>query len=467
MLSANTQKIIRCLKPSFNISTRPLAVLASLADPLEGPLEDSAVTPPNLEDVQITKLENGIKVASCDHGGAVSTVVVAAQAGSRYESINQLGVSHLMKNAAFSSNGGISQLGMVRETQEMGGYLDCSSSREFISRKSIVLRKHLQKMLSNILPGISHPLFHQWELTGVKERCKGDLATLDCAAKNMELLHGAAFRNGLGNSLYCDEIRLGNISPEHLLQFAEQYYVGEGLTIVGTNVNHDELVQYSSDLLGKVPSGELDVPAIQQYRGGEVRNHTSNGLTYVSLVGPGAGLCSADLPAFAVLQRILGDSTHIKWGSNTVSSRLEKAVKSVTQDPFQISSLNISYSDAGLFGLNAISTPSGIGTVLEAGVAEILGIANGDLSPEDVTRAKTQAKAMVLMSNEGSDEHIDDLLRQVVFTGGYVSPAQTSNNIDAVSLEKVVEVAKQMLYSAKPTLAVTGNSAAAPYLDDL
>lgn len=46
-------------------------------------------------------MDNGIKVASLDNGGAISKVAVAIKAGSRYEASTQLGLSHLIKNAAF------------------------------------------------------------------------------------------------------------------------------------------------------------------------------------------------------------------------------------------------------------------------------------------------------------------------------------------------------------------------------
>jgi len=466
MLSANTQKIIQCLQRSFSTSKRSLAYAA--ATPLTDPLKDDTIVTPETvvpEDVQITTLDNGVKIASCDNGGAVSTVVVAVKAGSRFENINNLGVSHLMKNAAFlTTNGGNTALSVVREIQSIGGSLECSSSRELISRKSVGLRAHLETMLANVLPGILIPFFPPWEVAAVKDQCKGDLSTLDCVAKNIEFLHQAAYKDGLGNSTFCDELRLGNMNYGHLEEFATQCHVGEGVTIVATNADHDSLVALSKKYVGELLRGEPGEAAVQKFRGGEVRANTSTGFTCVSLAGPGAGLCSTDLPAFAVLQTILGDSTSIKWGSKS-ASRLYSAVKSATHDPFEISSLNISYSDAGLFGLHAISTPSAIGSVVGAALGAVHDVASGEISAEDVARAKTQVKARVLMLNEGNDDHIDDLLKQVAFTGGYAKPTQTFDLIDAVPLEKVVEVAK--LIFDKPALAVTGNSVAAPYLDEL
>lgn len=73
--------------------------------------------------------------------------------------------------------------------------------------------------------------------------------------------------------------------------------------------------------------------------------------------------------------------------------------------------MNVSYSDAGLFGVHAIAAPSSIGALLQASINEIRGLA--DVSAEEVEGAKTRAKTAALMLSEGSDEVLDDLVKQV------------------------------------------------------
>ena len=51
--------------------------------------------------VKITTLSNGIKVASVDTGASVSRVSVSTNVGSRHESVTNLGINHLLKNASF------------------------------------------------------------------------------------------------------------------------------------------------------------------------------------------------------------------------------------------------------------------------------------------------------------------------------------------------------------------------------
>lgn len=55
------------------------------------------------------------------------------------------------------------------------------------------------------------------------------------------------------------------------------------------DVDHDELLRYVKELLGSLPRGQAVQSAPQKYHSGEVHKHTSNGLTYASLVAEGAG----------------------------------------------------------------------------------------------------------------------------------------------------------------------------------
>merc|ERR1712168_480719 len=283
---------------------------------------------------------------------------------------------------------------------------------------------------------------------------------------NLEALHKVAYRSGLGNSLYCDNLNVGSYSSEDIAQFAAESFVGNKMTIAGTDVSHDELVRYAKELFNGLPAGENQKSSPQKYFGGDVRSHTSNDLTYASLVAEGVGMFNADLATYLVLQRILGVGPYTKWGDNTQSSRLAKAAKAATDGPLSINALNISYSDSGLFGFNAISTPENIAAVMKAAVGEISNLSKGQLSAEELERAKTQSKATISMIVESKEDILDDLVKQVALNGTYVSPTEAIGKIDQVSLESVTQAAKKLL-STKSTMAVTGNIASAPYSDEL
>lgn len=460
MLSAaHAQKIARSA-----LSVRALSAAAAQ------PVSEASV---GHSDVQVTKLPNGVRVASCDHGGALSKVAVAVRAGARYESAEMSGIGHLLKNAMFATNNSKTNLRMTREMQAIGGSMDVSNSRELITRSGVALRDQLPVLVDNI-GATMNPRFQHWDMLDVKNSCIGDVSSLDCTGKNIELLHEVAFRSGLGNSLFCKEAKLGAFNADSLLSYVQQTHVGSAITVVATNCDHGELVDLVAGL--DLQGGDVAAPPAQTYHGGESRAytcgsvsslhhahhhvhtapnwavtsnlaHTSGGTAHASLVGAGAAFGSASAPAFAVLGAILGGGPSlVPWGSKSGSAT---------------SVLNLSYSDAGLFGVHVAGAPGAVTDALHGAIDAALGV-----TAEDVEAAKAKVKAGLLIAVSESDGHVEDVLNQVAHTGAYVAPSAAANTVDAVTLEAVQAAAVQALGSA-PTLVVTGDTTHAPYLDEL
>jgi len=476
MLSAaHFQKIVRSA-----LSVRTAQFSAAATQPAsDGPV--------SVSDVQVTKLPNGVQITSCDNGGAISKVAVGVRGGTRYETPEMRGICHLMNNAMFLVNNKKTQLRMTRETQLIGGTVESSFSRELIIRRGTAMRHTLPTLIDNIAATMN-PKYQMWDMAEVKNSCVNDIASLDCTAKNLELIHQVAFRTGLGNPLYCTEAKLGSLNAEELLSYAQQTHVGSGITVVATNCDHGELVDLVQDL--DLPGGDVEAPPTQKYFGGEAREYTSGGVTTMhdarahiadapacvvlanlahtdtgvaraSLVGPGASLTSTDLPAFAVLANILSPPSMVPWGSNRVSSAMNRNIAGATSASFDASVLNLSYSNAGLFGVHVASAPGAIADSLRAAREAAM-----DISDEAVERAKIQVKTGILIAASEADGQVDDLLNQVAHSGAYVAPAASASVIDDVTPEAVLGAANQA-FGGKSTLVVTGDTTYAPYLDEL
>jgi len=307
----------------------------------------------------------------------------------------------------------------------------------------------------------------------IKNKCISDVANLDCTGKNLELVHEIAFRNGLGNSLYCKEGKLGSFGGDQLLAYVQQTHVGSGVTVVGTNCDHAELVDLVQGL--DIQGGDVEAPAAQKYHGGQTHSYTcggvsnlghaaahvtdapvwalvnnlaytNGGVAHASLVGSGAALGSESAPAFAVLGNILGGPALVPWGSKSAAST---------------SVLNLSYSDAGLFGVHVSGGALGAADALKAAREAAMSV-----TAEDVAAAKATVRASVAIALSEAEGQVESLLSQVALTGGYVAPAAVLKSIDEVTVE-AVQAAAQQAFGGAATLVVTGDTTYAPYLDEL
>lgn len=69
----------------------------------------------------------------------------------------------------------------------------------------------------------TRPAFKPWEISDQSSRLRYQISTVPETSRVIELLHKAAYRRGLGNSLYCPKRNVGVIGPEHVSIFIKVY----------------------------------------------------------------------------------------------------------------------------------------------------------------------------------------------------------------------------------------------------
>ncbi len=186
-----------------------------------------------------------------------------------------------------------------------------------------------------------------------------EIAGLTLPAVANELLHQAAFRTGLGNSLYSSEAMLGQHKPAMLQDFHNKNYVADRVVVLGLDLDHDLAVQAGEQLgLAKGTGGG---PAASKFYPGQDMRQAGTGATAVLAVGTSAASAANIKEAMAtrLLQYVLGLGPKIKRG--TASGQLSKAVAKI--NGVSVSALNYSYSDAGLLGAMIVSDANVAGQV--------------------------------------------------------------------------------------------------------
>jgi len=160
----------------------------------------------SVPEARMTKLPNGLSVVSAESPSALATLGVFVKTGPRYESYDNQGVSHALRVAGGLGSTKFSFLNITRSMQQAGGPLQIVSGREFIFYASQVHRNNVNDVVDYLMSLATEQTFRDWEIMDEKHRLKIEVEDLEPGVKANELLHKAAFREGLGYSLY---------SPEH------------------------------------------------------------------------------------------------------------------------------------------------------------------------------------------------------------------------------------------------------------
>ncbi|KAJ7372694.1 Cytochrome b-c1 complex subunit 2, mitochondrial [Desmophyllum pertusum] len=358
---------------------------------------------------------------------------------------------------------------IARELEHNGASLEATCNREQLIFSSDCLRDNLGLVIEHLANSVNKPAFNRWELEGIVNRLKLDLAVRDTQPQInvVEELHRVAFRKTLGNSLYCLPHRTGKFTSDVLIDFTKKCYVGQRMAIVGVGVDHSQLVDLAKAAFSFLPEGEPVPKEATKYHGGEVMNFRSGPLVHAVLATEGARLGSKDHLAFSVYQKVLGATPSIKWGSNMASNRLLKAAAAESADgAFSASAFNASYSDGGLFGFYVAAEPSNVSKVMKSVVGQFSKASKGDISDQDITRAKNQTKAHLLMHSESQDTLVEDIGSQLLTKGSYTSPQEVAAAVDSITKTDILTVAKRV-FSGKPSLSAAGDVSTMPGLDEL
>jgi len=397
-------------------------------------------------------------VASIDGNSPLSHVSIAYRAGSRNESYEKQGTTHVLRVGAGLSNKNSTGFGVQVNVKATGGDLNVLSDRESVAYNVELKRDELATGLKYLQDVATQQSFRPWEIKDVTYRIKDDLARVPAVARAIDLLHQAAFYRGLGNSVFCAKRNVGGISPEDLQSFVSNNFTADRATVIGVGIDHDLLVGYAKSLQLE---GKSSPNTPSKYNASQLRVDKSGELATVAVATQGASLANQkEAVAFAILRNVAASGPVVPFGSPTAA--LEKVVDAALQNPYELNALNASYSDNGLFGFVLQANAREIGKAIDAAVKALK---SGSVSQGDVDRAKAQLKVNILEELQSSTGRFDDLVAQAL-RGEISGKSELIAAIDAISVADVNAAAKKVA-SGKWSIGAVGNLTNVPHVNDL
>jgi predicted Zn-dependent peptidase len=211
-------------------------------------------------------------------------------------------------------------------------------------------------------------------------------------------------------------------------------------------VDHTEIADLCAqrfEPLGRESSSGAD-PA--SYRGGEILRKKSLGQTNIVVGFEGRAVHADDHDAAHVFTAAAGGG---------MSSRLFQEVREKRGLAYSIYSFHWAYSDAGLMGFYAGTSPKDAGELMAAAL-DCLSEAAATLTEAEIHRAKAQMKVSLLAALESSGARAQQLARQLLIYGRPLSFAEMIDRIDRLTVADARRAGAAMLRSA-PTVAAIGS----------
>lgn len=417
---------------------------------------------------EFSKLENGLKIASIDKQGLTARLGLFVHAGSRFETPENFGVSHMVSLMSYHSTAHLSHLRTVKTLEQLGAdqSASCTAGREETVYEVSVQREYVPLVVPLMVGNILFPRLLPWEVKSTSKAVKEKATWLKGSPDDVvnELLHKAAFcNNTLGLSPYAAERSLSYFTPDTIRSYLLDHFAPERMVLVGVNVAHSELSKWAMRSFADYNAIPLkkreEVKAL--YTGGDLRVDGSTPYCHLALGFESVPWGQQGLAPVVLLQSILGGASALSSGiGGGATSRLSTQV--VRQNPAVEScvAFNSSYSDSGLFGVYGVSQPKSAGDMAKAFAKTLTGLTN--VTKDELDRAKAMLKGKLHRQAENDSELLKDLGQQLLLTGRYGSASDFTKVIDAVTEADVTAAAKKIL-SSKLTVAAFGDVHAVPH----
>ena len=257
----------------------------------------------------------------------------------------------------------------------------------------------------------------------------------------------------LGRTILGPRKNIQSIKRADLEAYIKTNYTADRMVLVGTGgVDHASLVQLAEKHFSSLPVspkptglGRALYPKTD-FVGAEVRIRDDTMPTVnFALAVEGVGWSSPDYFPMLVLQSVFGNWDRSLGASPLLSSRLSHII-SANSLANSYMSFSTSYSDTGLWGIYFVSENLvNLDDLVHFTLREWTRMSTAPTEGE-VQRAKSQLKATLLLSLDGTSAIAEDIGRQVVTSGRRFTPKQIENAVEAVSVDEIKRVARKYLW---------------------
>ncbi|MBB3930567.1 putative Zn-dependent peptidase [Kaistia hirudinis] len=401
--------------------------------------------------VRVTKLSSGLTVAThaMDHLESAALGVWVG-AGSRLEGPAEHGISHLLEHMAFKGTSRRSATDIAEEIEAVGGEVNAATSVETTSYYARILKDDAELAVDILSDILCHSAFDAAELAREQHVIVQEIgASLDTPEDRVFdfFIEGAFPEQPLGRTILGTEETVRRTRPDDLFSYLDRHYHGPSMVLSAAGaVDHDRIVAAAEAQFASLPSSAVPTPPIARYRGGDVRESRPLMEAQVLLGFEGLPYASDDFHAVQILAALLGGG---------MSSRLFQEVREKRGLCYSIYSFHWSFADTGLFGIHAATGAEDIPELMPVLLGELERAAS-DISEAELSRARAQLRASLLMSLESPAARAGQLARQMLLFGRPITTEELVARIDAVSVERVRRLAERIFTSGSPTMAAIG-----------
>lgn len=402
-------------------------------------------------DYQVKKLANGITIITHKMLAVKSVAInVMVGVGSRYEEENEHGISHFLEHMAFQGTTNRSARQIAEEFDNIGGQFNAYTSAEQTVYFAKILRENTPIALEILSDILLNSKYDEQDINKEKLVINQEIAQTQDSPdtltyeKNMEQ---AFLGQSLGRPITGTFESISKFTSQDFFNYTKKHYGGENIIIsIAGDISHHECQKWCEEFFSSFQNLKRTPATLAKYIGGSSVTHKDleQATIFISFPSPSYDRIQ-DYYKTLLLSLIFGEG---------ISSRLFQEIREKRSLAYSIGSFATSYHDIGLFTIAGGIAPESLDEFLKATNGEIGKIID-NISDMELTRAKSQIRSSLLMSQERTSAKSYELGQYYAILGKIINIDEISDDINSLTKKDILGIAAEILM-AKPTITAVG-----------
>ncbi|MCB1386388.1 MAG: insulinase family protein [Nitratireductor sp.] len=404
--------------------------------------------------VEVTRLDNGLTVAlhPMPH---LETVAFGTwvKAGARNEAVSEHGIAHLLEHMAFKGTENRSARQIAEAVENVGGDINAATSVETTAYHARMLAEDIDLGLDVLQDILQNSIFDPTELAREKHVILQEIGAANDQPDDLvfDMFQDVAYGGQpIGRPILGTPDTVTGFSPDDLRRYLATHYRAPNMVVsVAGKLDSDRLLERIGSLYSGYGSELAGTPPAANYVGGQALIERDTSETQIVLGFEGRAYQARDFYASQLLSTIMGGG---------MSSRLFQEVRENRGYCYSIYCFNWSFSDTGIFGVNAATEEEDLPKMMPLILDELQRAAD-DISDEEVNRARAQIRTGLMMSMESPASRAGTQARQLLLFGRTISNEELMERLEAISAQRLRELAGSLFTESPPTIAAVGKTA--------
>ena len=407
-------------------------------------------------------LSNGLRVVG-ERLPYLRSVSIGAwmHVGSMMEKPAESGLSHFLEHMVFKGTEKRTARQIAEEMDAVGGQLNAFTGRDCTCFYAKVIDENLELAVDILSDLVTGATMDETELEKERGVILEEISMDEDSPEDLvhDMLQSAQFgEQSPGQPILGPANQIAAYTREDLLNFRRKHYAPkETVVALAGNYDPDKVLAWVTKYFGGWENeiASVETPDWEVLTGRNALREKDTEQMHICIGFPGMAYGTEGVYPLAVANNILGGA---------MSSRLFQRIREDLGLAYSVYSYPNTYKGVGTFGLYAGVSPKNAELVLAEIRAELRKFVDEGITEKEFRDSVTQLRSGYLMGLESPGARMQGLGRSTLLRGKPIAHEETLAAIEAVTIEKVMEVARQVL-TQKPCIAIVGKGAEQVKLD--